>query len=73
MVRTNIEIDDALLAEAMAATGLGSKRKVVEAGLRLRARHKRQADARKLLGRVQSEGDLHRERPDEPDDTDRRA
>ncbi|MGH6914460.1 MAG: type II toxin-antitoxin system VapB family antitoxin, partial [Geminicoccales bacterium] len=30
-VRTNIEIDDALLAEAMAATGLKTKRKVVEA------------------------------------------
>ena len=42
-MRTNIEIDDALLAEAMAATGLKTKRKVVEAGLRLLARHKRQA------------------------------
>ena len=39
-LRTNIEIDDALLAEAMAATGLRTKRKVVEAGLQLLARHK---------------------------------
>jgi Arc/MetJ family transcription regulator len=70
-VRTNIEIDDALLAEAMAATGLRTKRKVVEAGLRLLARQKRQADARKLFGRVRWEGDLHRERLDEPDDPDR--
>jgi Arc/MetJ family transcription regulator len=66
-VRTNIDIDDALLAEAMAATGLKTKRKVVEAGLRLLARHKRQADARKLFGRIRWEGDLHRERLDEPD------
>jgi hypothetical protein len=51
-MRTNIEIDDALLAEAMAATGLKTKRKVVEAGLRLLARHKRQAGARKLFAGV---------------------
>jgi Arc/MetJ family transcription regulator len=42
---TNIEIDDKLLAEAMAATGLRTKRKVVEAGLRMLAWHKRQSDA----------------------------
>ena len=65
-MRVNIEID-ALLAEAMAATGLRSQRKVVEAGLRLLARHKRQADARQLFGRIRWEGDLHRERLDELD------
>jgi Arc/MetJ family transcription regulator len=73
MMRTNIEIDDALLAEAMAATGLRTKRKVVEAGLRLLARHKRQADARELFGRIRWEGDLHRERLDEPEELDRRT
>lgn len=70
-VRTNIDIDDKLLAEAMAATGLRTKRKVVEAGLRLLARQRRQADARKLFGRVHWEGDLHRERLDELDEPDR--
>jgi Arc/MetJ family transcription regulator len=69
-LRTNIDIDDGLLAEAMAATGLRTKRKVVEAGLRLLARQKRQADAKKLFGRVRWEGDLHRERLDEPDEAD---
>lgn len=69
-MRTNIEIDDALLAEAMAATGLKTKRKVVEAGLRLLARNKRQLDARQLFGRVQWEGDLHGERLDEPQEPD---
>ncbi len=73
MMRTNIEIDDALLAEAMAATGFRTKRKVVEAGLRLLARHKRQADARELFGRIRWEGDLHRERLDEPEELDRRT
>jgi Arc/MetJ family transcription regulator len=72
-MRTNIEIDDALLAEAMAATGLKTKRKVVEAGLRLLARHKRQAEARQLFGRIKWEGDLHRERLDELEESDHRA
>jgi Arc/MetJ family transcription regulator len=72
-LRTNIDIDDTLLAEAMAATGLRTKRKVVEAGLRLLARQRRQADAKKLFGRIRWEGDLHRERLDEPDETDRCA
>jgi Arc/MetJ family transcription regulator len=70
-MRTNIEIDDRLLAEAMAATGLKTKREVVEAGLRLLVRHKRQADAKKLFGRIRWEGDLDRERLDEPDQPDR--
>ena len=72
-MRTSIEIDDALLAEAMAATGLRTKRKVVEAGLRLLTRQKRQADARKLFGRVRWEGDLHREHLDKPDGPERPA
>jgi Arc/MetJ family transcription regulator len=72
-MRTNIDIDDALLAEAMAATGLRTKRKVVEAGLRLLARRKRQAKARDLFGRVRWEGDLHQQRLDETDPSDRRA
>jgi Arc/MetJ family transcription regulator len=72
-MRTNIEIDDAILAEAMAATGLKNKRKVVEAGLRLLARHKRQATARELFGRIRWEGDLHRERLDDPGEAHRRA
>jgi Arc/MetJ family transcription regulator len=63
-MRTSIEIDDTLLAEAMAASGLRTKRKVVEAGLRLLARRKRRANARELFGRIRWEGDLHRERRD---------
>jgi Arc/MetJ family transcription regulator len=70
-MRTKIEID-MLLAEAMATTGLRTKRKVVEAGLRLLARHKRQANARELFGRVRWEGDLDRERLDGPAMPDRR-
>jgi Arc/MetJ family transcription regulator len=72
-MRTNIEIDDTLLAEAMAATGLRTKREVIEAGLRLLARQKRQVDVRELFGRVRWEGDLHRDRLDELDGADHRA
>jgi Arc/MetJ family transcription regulator len=71
LVRIRIEIDDGLLADAMAATGLETRRAVVEAGLRLLVRHKRQSGARRLFGRVQWEGDLHRERLDEPEGHDR--
>jgi Arc/MetJ family transcription regulator len=65
-MRTNIEIDDRLMAEAMAASGLPTKRETVEAGLRLLARRKRQAGARDLFGRVRWEGDIDAERLDHP-------
>jgi len=66
-MRTNIDIDDRLMAEAMAATGLPTKRETVEAALRLIARRKRQASARDLFGAVEWQGDLDAERRDAPD------
>lgn len=65
-MRTNIVIDDALMAEALAATGLKTKREAVEAGLRLLARRARQASAVELFGSVDWRGDLDAERRDEP-------
>jgi Arc/MetJ family transcription regulator len=65
-MRTNIDIDDQLLAEAMAATGCRTKRATVEAALRLLARRKRQASARDLFGKVDWRGDLDAERRDGP-------
>ena len=44
-MRTNIDIDDALLAKAMKASGLPTKRGTVEEGLRLLVRVKAQAEA----------------------------
>jgi Arc/MetJ family transcription regulator len=44
-MRTNIDIDDELLARAMAATGLTTKRATVEEGLRLLVRVSKQAKA----------------------------
>jgi Arc/MetJ family transcription regulator len=65
-MRTNIDIDDRLMAEAMRATGLRTKRETVEAGLRLLAQRKRQASLRELFGAVEWEGDLHADRLDDP-------
>lgn len=65
-MRTNIEIDDRLMAEAMEAGGLSTKRETVEAALRLFARRKRQASALDLFGKVDWEGDLDADRRDTP-------
>lgn len=65
-MRTNIVIDDALMAEALQATGLRTKREAVEAGLRLLARRGRQASAVELFGTVDWRGDLDAQRRDSP-------
>jgi Arc/MetJ family transcription regulator len=57
-VRTNIVVDDDLMRKAMKATGLTTKRAVVERGLRLLVDLKAQAGIRRLRGKVRWEGDL---------------
>ena len=61
-MRTNIEIDDTLMAEALAVSGLATKRAVVEAGLRLLIKLRRQAEVKQLFGKVRWEGDLDESR-----------
>lgn len=63
-MRTNIDIDDKLLAEAMAATGLKTKRAVVEEGLRTLTRLQRQVQALEALRGIGWEGDLDEMRRD---------
>ena len=63
-MRTNIEIDHALMAEAMAVSGLATKRAVVEEGLRLLITLKRQAKVAELFGAVRWVGDLDESRQD---------
>jgi Arc/MetJ family transcription regulator len=58
MARTNVVIDDALIRKAMKATGLQTKRAVIEAGLRLLVEIQAQSGIRNLRGLVQWEGDL---------------
>jgi Arc/MetJ family transcription regulator len=65
-MRTNIEIDDALMAQAMRLTGLPTKRAVVEEGLRLLVRVRKQAQALRALKGLGWEGDLDEIRRDRP-------
>jgi Arc/MetJ family transcription regulator len=57
-VRTNIDIDDRLMRQAMRATGSKTKRAVVETALRLLVQTKAQAGIRRLRGQVDWDGDL---------------
>jgi len=63
-MRTNIELDDELLAEAMEATGLPTKRATVEEALRLVVQQHRQRHALKELAKLGWEGDLDAMRRD---------
>jgi Arc/MetJ family transcription regulator len=61
-MRTNIEIDDKLMAQAMRASGASTKKAVVEEALRMLVRTRSQASIRELFGTVEWEGDLKRSR-----------
>jgi Arc/MetJ family transcription regulator len=63
-MRTNIEIDDGLMDEALKLTGLPTKRAVVEEGLRLVVRLRKQARTLKTLKGLGWEGDLDEMRQD---------
>lgn len=52
-MRTNIEIDDQLMQQAMAAGGFTSKKATVEAGLQLLAQRHKQRDILKLFGKIE--------------------
>ncbi len=57
-MRTNIVIDDELIAQAMKVTGLPTKKAVVEAGLQLLIQVKAQTGVRRLRGKVTWRGNL---------------
>ena len=57
-MRTNIEIDDSLIAEAMAATGLATKKATVEEALRRLVRRHQRLDALADMAGLGWEGDL---------------
>ncbi|WP_304165477.1 type II toxin-antitoxin system VapB family antitoxin [Phenylobacterium aquaticum] len=63
-MRTNIVIDDALMADALKATGLKTKREAVELGLRTLLSLSRQAEIRRFRGKLAWEGDLEAMRSD---------
>ena len=57
-MRTNVVIDDELMAAALESTGLKTKRAVIEEALRTLIRLKAQEQVRSLRGKLQWEGDL---------------
>ena len=57
-MRTNIEIDDDLIAAAMAATGLATKKATVEEALRRLVRRQQRLDALTDMAGLGWEGDL---------------
>jgi Arc/MetJ family transcription regulator len=63
-MRTNIEIDDGLMKDTLKATGLKTKREVVELALKELLRLLRQSDLKKLKGKFHWEGDLEEMRLD---------
>ena len=64
-MRTNIEIDDELMAKAIAATGLKTKKAVVEEALKLLVRLRSQARIKDAFGKLPGwEGDIDEMRRD---------
>lgn len=63
-MRTNIVIDDDLLARAMAATGARTKREAVELGLAALVKLDQQSQIRQLRGRLAWCDDLDEMRRD---------
>ncbi len=61
-MRTNIEIDDRLMRQAMRPRGARTKKAAVEAGLRLLAETHAQGSIRNLRGKVAWDGDLNQTR-----------
>lgn len=57
-MRTNIVIDDELMAKAIKASGLKTKKEVVEQGLKLIIQRNNQQAIRELRGKLKWKGDL---------------
>ena len=63
-MRTNIDIDDGLMAAALKAAGLKTKKATVEAALRLLVQTRAQGRIRALRGKLHWEGSLDAMRRD---------
>ncbi len=58
-MRTNIVIDDQLMADALKVTGLQTKKEAVEEGLRTLVRLHKQSKIKAFRGKLKWEGDLN--------------
>jgi len=61
-MRTNIDIDDRLMRQAMRSSRSRTKRATVEAGLRLLIQTRAQTSIRRLRGKVRWTGDIRKSR-----------
>jgi len=57
-MRTNIVIDDTLMADALKLTGLKTKREAVDLALNALIKLKKQEELRRFRGKLRWEGDL---------------
>ncbi len=64
MMRTNIEIDEKLMKDALKATGAKTKKEAVELGLKTLVQLLTQEEARELRGKIAWDGDLDAMRRD---------
>jgi len=62
MGRTNVVLDDTIVTEGLKATGLKTRRALIDHALRELLRHERQKQILELKGGVRWEGDLNRSR-----------
>jgi len=63
-MRTNIVLDDQLVAEAQELTGISTKKGVVEAGLKLLVRLKKQEAVKSWRGKLRWDDNLETMRTD---------
>lgn len=64
-MRTNIIIDDDLMADVLKATGIKTKREAVELGLKTLLLLKQQEAIKAFKGKLNWEGDLDKMRTDQ--------
>jgi len=57
-MRTNIDIDDKLMNDALKATGLKTKKEAVELGLKTLIKLKKQERIKRFKGKLEWSGDL---------------
>ena len=63
-MKTSVEIDDALIADALQTTGLTATDQVIELALKMLIQLKRQEKIKAFRGKLLWEGDLDRMRTD---------
>jgi Arc/MetJ family transcription regulator len=59
MARTNVVLDDKLVAQCQAVTGISTRRSLIDHALQELLRHERQKTVLKLKGKIAWQGDLN--------------